>query len=187
MPNEMRRCRVCRITKPLEKMELDSRRKDKRQNRCQACKNASHDKAARAYHHLRHRSPLPVEVTPAEIRLLFEVFDSCCAYCGERPEKERDLTLDHIVPISENGRNSLANLIPVCAYENKSKSNKPLVTHFLSNREKFPDENMAIVIEYMALLSGSKKEAVAAELTDDHISYELKQMVKVIEKEARMT
>jgi hypothetical protein len=37
----------------------------------------------------------------------------------------------------------------------------------------------------MALLTGSKKEAVAAELTDEHISYELKQKVKAIEKEAR--
>jgi 5-methylcytosine-specific restriction endonuclease McrA len=185
--SETRQCRICGITKPLEKMELDSRRKDKRQNRCQECKNASHDKAARAYHHLRYRSPLPVEVTPAEIRLLFEVFDGKCAYCGERPEMSRDLTLDHIIPISENGRNSLANLIPVCGRDNKSKQNRPLVSYFLNNRDKFPDENMSLVIEYMALLSGSKKEAVASDLTDEHISYELKQKVKAIEKEARTT
>jgi CRISPR/Cas system Type II protein with McrA/HNH and RuvC-like nuclease domain len=99
----------------------------------------------------------------------------------------RELTLDHIVPISENGRNSLANLIPVCGRDNRSKHNRPLVTHFLNNREKFPDENMSLVIEYMALLSGSKKEDVASELTDEHISYELKQKVKAIEKEARTT
>jgi 5-methylcytosine-specific restriction endonuclease McrA len=185
--SETRQCRICNEVKPLELFETDSRKTTKKTNRCQACKNASHDKAARAYHHLRYRSTNPVEVTPAEIRLLFEVFDGKCAYCGERPEKERDLTLDHIVPISENGRNSLSNLIPVCAFENKSKSNKPLVTHFLNNREKFPDENMSLVIEYMALLSGSKKEDVASELTDDHISYELKQKVKAIEKEAKMT
>jgi 5-methylcytosine-specific restriction endonuclease McrA len=185
--SETRQCRICNEIKPIEYMEVDSRRKDKRQNRCQECKNRSHDKAARAYHHLRHRSSLPVEVTAAEIRLLFEMFDGKCAYCGQRPEKERDLTLDHIVPISENGRNSMANLIPVCAFENKSKSNKPLVTHFFNNRDKFPDENMSLVIEYMALLSGSSKEAVAAELTDELISYELKQSRLAIEKEARTT
>ncbi|MEH7505139.1 HNH endonuclease [Neobacillus drentensis] len=184
---EMRTCRICNEEKEITLFETDSRKTTKKTNRCQACKNASQDKAARAYHHLRHRSPLPVEVTPAEIRLLFEVFDGKCAYCGKRPEVSRELTLDHIVPISENGRNSLANLIPVCGRDNKSKQNRPLVSYFLNNRDKFPDENMTLVIEYMALLSGSKKEAVAAELTDEHISYELKQKVKAIEKEARTT
>jgi 5-methylcytosine-specific restriction endonuclease McrA len=182
---EMRTCRICNEEKEITLFETDSRKTTKKTNRCQACKNASHDKASRAYHHLRERSTNPVEVTAAEIRLLFEVFDGKCAYCGMRPEKERDLTLDHIVAISENGRNTLANLIPVCGRDNKSKHNRPLVSYFLNNRDRFPDENMSLVIEYMALLTGSKKEAVAAELTDEHISYELKQKVKAIEKEAR--
>jgi 5-methylcytosine-specific restriction endonuclease McrA len=186
MSNETtRQCRICKETKPLEMMELDSRRKDKRQNRCQACKNVSHDKAARAYHHLRRRSPLPVEVTPAEIRLLFDVFDSTCAYCGERPESSRELTLDHIVPISENGRNTLANLIPVCGRDNKSKFNRPLVTYFLANRDKFPDNHLSLVVDYMALLQGVSKEVVISEMTDDHVAYLLKQARQELEKEVK--
>ncbi|PFP30180.1 hypothetical protein COJ96_06835 [Bacillus sp. AFS073361] len=115
-----------------------------------------------------------MEVTTKEIRLLLNVFEGCCAYCSKRPEKARNLHLDHIVPLSENGRNTLANLIPACNRCNSSKGTKPVATHFLD--KKVPEENMALVIEYLALLSGSKKEDIASEMTDDHISYVKKQI-----------
>ncbi|WP_374103983.1 HNH endonuclease [Bacillus sp. ISL-18] len=109
------------------------------------------------------------------------MFDGCCSYCGKRPKKESLLHLEHIVALSEGGRNTLANLLPACVSCNLSKSNKPIVTHFLNNREKFPDVHFRLVIDYMSVLSGSTKEDVVKELTDDHVMYELKQ----IEKELR--
>jgi 5-methylcytosine-specific restriction endonuclease McrA len=177
MSNETRQCRICQENKPLEKMEVDSRKKDKRTNRCYECKYALDDKAQRSFRGLRARSAklgIPMEVTAKEIRLLFEMFDSCCAYCGKRPEKEHQLHLEHIVALSEGGRNSLANLLPACASCNIPKGNKPLVTHFLENRDRFPDGNLALVVDYVALLTGTKKEDVVKELTDDHVAYELK-------------
>lgn len=178
-----RRCRICKQYKREDLFEGDSRCKDRKTNRCKACKNTLEDKASRAYRRLRLRSNklgISMEVTASEIRLLLNVFDGCCAYCSKRPEKARNLHLDHLVAISEGGRNTLANLIPACNSCNSKKGTKPVVTHFLAN--KVPDENMALVIDYIALLSGSKKEVVASEMTDDHIAYLRKQLVEEDEK-----
>jgi 5-methylcytosine-specific restriction endonuclease McrA len=188
MCEETRQCGICNEVKPLEKFEIDSRKKDKRTNRCYDCKYEQDDKASRAFRSLKSRSlklGIPMEVTAKEIRLLFEMFQGTCAYCGKRPEKEHQLHLEHIVALSEGGRNTLANLLPADAGCNISKSNKPLVTHFLNNRERFPDGNLAQVIDYMALLQGVSKEDVAKEMTDDHVAYLLKQARQVIEKEAK--
>lgn len=183
MCEEKRRCRICKQYKHVDLFEIDSRKKDKYTSRCRACKNDLDDKASRTYRRLRLKSNklgIPMEVTTKEIRLLLNVFDGCCAYCSKRPEKAKNLHLDHLVPLSEGGRNTLANLIPACIRCNSSKGTKPVVTHFLT--KKVPDENMALVIDYVSLLSGSKKEVVASEMTDDHIAYLRKQLVEEDEK-----
>jgi 5-methylcytosine-specific restriction endonuclease McrA len=50
-------------------------------------------------------------------------FDGCCAYCGEKKE----LTLDHVVPVSRGGRHAAGNFLPACRSCNSSKSSKLLV------------------------------------------------------------
>jgi 5-methylcytosine-specific restriction endonuclease McrA len=174
-----RRCRICKQSKREDLFEIDSRYKDKYTSRCKSCKSGLDDKASRAYRRLRLRSQklgIPMEVTTKEIRLLLDVFDGRCSYCSKRPEKSKNLHLDHLVPISEGGRNTLANLIPACIRCNSSKGTKPVVTHFLT--KKVPDENMALVIDYISLLTGSRKEDVASEMADDHIAYLRKQMAE---------
>lgn len=47
---------------------------------------------------------------------------SCC-YCGKSDVK---LTIDHIVPISRGGTNSLNNIALACGHCNSSKGNKTL-------------------------------------------------------------
>ncbi|MFD0827099.1 HNH endonuclease [Neobacillus sp. M.A.Huq-85] len=187
---EMRICRICGIEKELTLMEIDSRHKSKYTNRCRQCKHDSDDKASRAYRSLKGRSSklgIPMEVTAKEIRLLFGMFDGKCAYCSKRPEKEHNLHLEHICALSEGGRNTLANLLPACARCNISKSNKPIVTYFFDKREKFPDTNLSMVVDYMSLLQGVSKEEVLSELTDEHVAYELKQERLSISKEASRT
>lgn len=176
---EMRTCRNCGTEKDVALFEVDSRYKNKRTNRCRECKHELDDKASRALRGLKGRSEkhgTPVEVTKEEIRLLFEMFDGSCAYCGKHPETKRHLHLEHIVALSEGGRNTMANLIPACVSCNSSKHNKPIVTHFLENREKFPDENFSLVVNYISLLSGSKTDKIVSEMLDDHAIYQIKQM-----------
>jgi 5-methylcytosine-specific restriction endonuclease McrA len=170
----------------MDLFEVDSRTKNKYTNRCKLCKHKLDDKASKAYRRLRLRSAklgILMEVTPGEIRLLFRVFDGCCAYCSKRPEKARNLHLEHICSLAEGGRNTLQNLIPACLHCNSRKGVKPIATHFIENREKFPDENMTMVIDYIALLTGSKKEEVAGEMADEHVLYMLKQARQAIGKE----
>lgn len=184
---ETKICRICGEEKELTLFETDNRKKSKYTNRCRKCKHEMDDKASRAYRSLKRRSALlniPMEVTPREIRQLFAMFDGRCAYCGKRPEKESQLHLEHICALSEFGRNTLANLLPACNSCNLSKGNKPIVSHFLDHRDKFSDENMALVVDYMALLSGTKKEDVVGEMADDYALYLLKQGRMKLGKEA---
>lgn len=44
-------------------------------------------------------------------------YDGCCAYCGVRGK----LTVDHRVPLSRGGSNSIDNILPACASCNRSK------------------------------------------------------------------
>ncbi len=43
-----------------------------------------------------------------------------CGYCG-RPTPPRELTMDHIVPISRGGRSTKGNVIPACKTCNTKK------------------------------------------------------------------
>lgn len=44
-----------------------------------------------------------------------------CVYCGKR---ERNITIDHLNPISNNGTNNRNNMFPCCEDCNKGKANK---------------------------------------------------------------
>ncbi|MEH7237308.1 HNH endonuclease [Bacillus sp. JJ1562] len=182
---ETKICRICGLEKELSLFEIDSRVKNKITNRCRECKHELDDKASRAFRRLRRRSAdlnIPMEVSVREIRLIFQMFDGRCAYCNKRPEQPKHLHLEHIQPLSEGGRNTLANLIPACIHDNASKGTKPIVTYFLENRDKFPDENFALVISYISLLTNSKKEDVVADLTNEHVGFELRQAFEGIGK-----
>lgn len=54
------------------------------------------------------------------IKHIFERDDYKCKFCG----KERDLILDHIIPLSKNGNNNIENLQVLCMKCNDSKGNK---------------------------------------------------------------
>lgn len=43
-----------------------------------------------------------------------------CHYCG-RPTSPKELTMDHIVPISRGGKSSKANVVPCCKECNNAK------------------------------------------------------------------
>lgn len=60
----------------------------------------------------------------------FEIFKrDCftCCYCGNKPPKIV-LEVDHIIPVSKNGTDSIDNLITSCFDCNRGKSNKELTS-----------------------------------------------------------
>ncbi len=50
-----------------------------------------------------------------------EEFKFCCAYCGK---KLVQITIDHFIPLSNNGELSVWNVLPCCFSCNSSKNNK---------------------------------------------------------------
>lgn len=52
-----------------------------------------------------------------ELKLLYNY---CCAYCGEQVA----LTIDHVVPLSRGGQNTLNNIVPACGKCNRKKYNR---------------------------------------------------------------
>jgi len=63
-----------------------------------------------------------------DLRHLYDEQDGLCGYCGIRIywAIKRDVTVDHIIPISRNGTNNADNLILCCLHCNCSKNNKTL-------------------------------------------------------------
>jgi 5-methylcytosine-specific restriction endonuclease McrA len=63
--------------------------------------------------------------TPQEWEVLKAYYDYTCLRCG-RQEPEIELTIDHVVPLSQGGRNSIENLQPLCRTCNFSKHTKTI-------------------------------------------------------------
>ena len=62
---------------------------------------------------------------PTSKRMRFEVFKRDnfeCQYCGSKPPKV-PLEIDHIIPVSKNGKTTKDNLITACFDCNRGKSN----------------------------------------------------------------
>lgn len=49
------------------------------------------------------------------------IFGRACAYCGTT---EKELTMDHVVPLSAGGDHTLGNIVPACLSCNVRKSNR---------------------------------------------------------------
>ena len=58
--------------------------------------------------------------TPEEFRLKCEAYENRCVYCNE----EVSLTIDHVIPLSRGGSNSIENIVPACNHCNSTKGTK---------------------------------------------------------------
>ena len=50
-----------------------------------------------------------------------------CVYCGIGIEEEAQLTLDHVVPHSKNGKNDTLNLVTACKRCNSARGNRSVL------------------------------------------------------------
>lgn len=68
------------------------------------------------------------ERTPIKAKLRHEIIDldkGQCVYCGIRDDRiNKNLTLDHVVPESKGGENTVENLVLCCHYCNSKKGNR---------------------------------------------------------------
>jgi 5-methylcytosine-specific restriction endonuclease McrA len=59
-------------------------------------------------------------ITSKEWESVLRHWDHRCAYCHQ----DRQLTMDHVVPISRGGKHSIGNLVPACKSCNSAKRDK---------------------------------------------------------------
>jgi 5-methylcytosine-specific restriction endonuclease McrA len=60
------------------------------------------------------------DLTTAQWQEIVAAHGGRCAYCGKKPKKRR-LTMDHITPLSRDGSNTAANVVPACKSCNSKK------------------------------------------------------------------
>lgn len=69
------------------------------------------------------------------VQILRSIFDyygeDPCVYCG----KHRELTLEHIIPLIDNGTNEFGNLVLACRSCNSAKNDKSLLEFLIYKRE----------------------------------------------------
>ena len=74
--------------------------------------------------------------TAEEFRILCEVSEYMCFYCGQK----LPLTPDHVVPLSRGGSNSVDNILPACFSCNAQKGAKTLEEYVEYLRQEVGDK-----------------------------------------------
>lgn len=96
---------------------------------------------ARAYRHYIHPK-LREEVIEAKGRL--------CTYCGTGPLYKKRLHLDHLIPCSAGGANTIENLFPCCPKCNSAKRAQHIV-EYVSRRIPKVEQELAMLKNLQAL------------------------------------
>lgn len=78
------------------------------------------EKSKRRKAHARGQTPTQISVSA--LRLRFDQFGNCCAYCGGAG----DMEIEHIKPISKGGLHDIGNIVPACSRCNTSKKDKEM-------------------------------------------------------------
>ncbi len=61
------------------------------------------------------------KITPTQMKDLFDSHGWCCYYCDMQSVDPSVMTVDHVVPLSAGGDNTIQNCVPACSKCNKSK------------------------------------------------------------------
>ena len=94
-----------------------------------------------------------IPYTIEELQMIFDYFNNSCAYCNDN---QSDLTIDHVIPISKSGFDSIQNIVPACRKCNLSKSSKNMETWFRS-KSFFTEESLEKINAAYSLLSDINK------------------------------
>lgn len=78
---------------------------------------------AAAQRRRRDRGSLTFLISSRDIKRLLDRHGGACAYCrGKFPEVR--FSIDHVVPLSRGGEDSIGNIVPACLPCNQSKSSR---------------------------------------------------------------
>ena len=158
------RCNTCRGKKVLEhyhkryNTDQEYHERIRSQNRKWHKERYANDETYRAMERQRSRLREAGKVstgyiTPKEWQSILNEFGNSCAYCGAT----KDITMDHIVPLSAGGTNTVKNIVPACRRCNCSKGAKN-VTKWYTAQAFFNKERL------LKILGGDEKCKMAKSL-----------------------
>jgi 5-methylcytosine-specific restriction endonuclease McrA len=128
----MKQCSRCKKTKPNKAFGRNRTKADGLQSECKLCKRSTDkvsDRKHRARKNITDRRNKHIRrayirtkqaYTIIEWQALKEKYNHTCLRCG-KAEPEIKLTVDHILPISKDGNNTIDNIQPLCSSCNSSK------------------------------------------------------------------
>ena len=88
-------------------------------------------------------------ITPDQWKEMMEYFNWSCGYSGIvfYDSKNKNRTIDHIVPVNKGGRNEIWNLVPMHKPYNSSKKDNDSLTWYKS-QDYFSEERLAKIVEW---------------------------------------
>lgn len=110
---------VLKITNDLKQAHAELKRIEKLQNKKPSVTRSQAKSKVRSE-----------KMTPKDLSDRLSLFDGCCAYCSEPLGKNKQI--DHVVPISKLGADTLDNIVFVCHSCNASKGNRDFLDWYRS-------------------------------------------------------
>ncbi|MBY0144258.1 HNH endonuclease [Neobacillus niacini] len=188
MSQTLRTCRICGEVKARDEFERDKRYEGGRTTRCKSCKAKSTDRAYHAFYKLKLRAEMAgneVAVTLEEIKALLEAFGGICIYCGAKEEPNGPtFHVEHVRARSQGGADHINNLVISCPTCNSKKSDKSVIGYYF-DEESFTDENLKVLVQYLALSADKKVEELLVNLVDDFAISEVRKIREEMEKEVK--
>ncbi|ONK24359.1 hypothetical protein BLX87_05450 [Bacillus sp. VT-16-64] len=171
MSTELKTCTRCQQTKPIEEYYGAKR------SYCIECERETARERMRKYNATFRGRAMTAwrdakkaaakygvfdDLTANDVMFVFAISHGECSYCGEVTD---DYQLEHIVPLSKGGKNTLSNVTCVCKTCNRSKFNHDLLTW--QDRSDRPDDfEILTTIERMATRRGVHIEVIFEELKE---------------------
>lgn len=85
---------------------------------------------------LMQRPYRPAALTESRAQYKSRLRKDLCVFCGRHPvDVGSKMTIDHIVPVSKGGPNTVENIAAACSSCNSRKSDTDLLTFMLSERD----------------------------------------------------
>lgn len=90
------------------------------------------------------------KITNEELELMYEYFNSSCAYCGMTEDEHYSLHKQklHKEHVNHNGSNGIENCVPACRPCNSSKSDRDF-EEWYREREYFTEERYNKIIDWL--------------------------------------
>ena len=77
---------------------------------------------------------------------MMKFFGGCCAYSGIQLNKD-NRSIDHIIPLNNNGEHEIWNCVPMLINYNSSKYNKDMLNWYIQ-QEFYSEERLKKIYEW---------------------------------------